>query len=111
MPATPTRMMSFAPRTGGEALVPAMVTSGNAALAAAAALRKVRRVILRMMPPHCEIGGNPCEERPQSLHTVLVLKRLGYCRSHGARRTWLLTPLPVSSSCIAQSLAEKAARI
>src|SRR5262245_25410726 len=43
IPATPTRIVSLAPRTLPDDLVPAMVTSGNAVLAAAAVSRKPRR--------------------------------------------------------------------
>src|ERR1043166_66973 len=46
MPAMPTRMTSLAPRTRPEDLVPAMVKSGKAALAATVCLRKLRRVML-----------------------------------------------------------------
>src|SRR5262245_62024954 len=42
MPATPTRITSLAPSTRPDALVPAIVTSGNVA-PAAAVLRKCRR--------------------------------------------------------------------
>src|SRR5262249_7970576 len=47
IPATPTRIVSLAPSTRPDDLVPAMVTSGNAALAAAVP-RKSRREILVM---------------------------------------------------------------
>ena len=56
MPATATRMVSLAPITRPDDLVPAMVTSGKAA-AAAAPLRKLRRVIGRMAGPLTQEDG------------------------------------------------------
>ena len=48
MPATPTRIVSLAPSTRPDDLVPAMVKSGNAAPAAAAVSRKPRREMFFM---------------------------------------------------------------
>src|SRR5262245_51106843 len=45
MPATPTRITSLAPKTRPEAFVPAIVKRGNAAVAVAACLRKLRRLM------------------------------------------------------------------
>ena len=57
MPATPTRIVSLAPITRPEAFVPAMVNSGNAALAAALDLMKLRRVNLAMAGAPFERDG------------------------------------------------------
>ena len=48
MPATPTRMVSLAPSTRPEDLVPAIVNSGKTGLAAAAVPRKPRREMFFM---------------------------------------------------------------
>src|SRR2546427_10675129 len=48
MPAIPTRITSLAPSTRPDDLVPAIVKRGNAALAVAACLRKLRRVMFFM---------------------------------------------------------------
>src|SRR5437667_4231133 len=48
MPAIPTRITSLAPNTRPDDLVPAIVKRGNAALAVAACLRKLRRVMFFM---------------------------------------------------------------
>src|SRR5262249_18658127 len=68
MPATPTRITSLAPSTRPDALVPAIVTSGNTEPAAAARLRKLRRVILFM---RLSCGG-------EGRHPRLVLERIAY---------------------------------
>src|SRR5262245_25499045 len=69
MPATPTRITSLAPSTRPDALVPAMVTSGNTEPAAAARLRKLRRVILFM---RLSCGGG------KGRHPRLVFERIAY---------------------------------
>src|SRR5258705_447325 len=60
MPATPTRITSLAPSTRPEDFVPAMVKSGNAALAAAP-FRKLRRVIMLILTTVLMVNSRfPC---------------------------------------------------
>src|SRR5213083_2905806 len=92
MPAMPTRITSLAPSTRPEALVPAMVKSGKAALATAVRLRKFRRVILFikdfllfgsllsglfLLHPHLQVGHRPGPILSFALRANDVLSRLG----------------------------------